>query len=761
MKKNKFLAFTAAFCLAVQMMPAANLYAEETGSTDFIYGDVNEDQKIDISDLSLVSLHLIKDITLTGNKLSAADTDGDGTVTLADLAHLRRFISKYAVKLGPQTDVKLLLRPASSYTEISELAEKTTVYDFDEKDYMINAVPDTMATIAPTAAPGSAPTVSSPSDSEGIRHSETYNQEENVLEADIVKTDGNAIFSLSGVYDGSSCFNLNAVYASDGKFISNQQAVDTVRECSTGELKDVYAQDMYLYNDMIIVLGTAEIAYSKDSDGYPLSGWYYGYRNSKPYTFVSVFTKGDKDNAPELIDTYFQEGKYNDVRITSDGFMYLVSDGIYRILSDDENEDIRVDDTSFIPAAGSSGSISPIACNCIYIPEKIDDTCSKSYTVIGSINLNSADGIKNPETKVISGYSGNIYCSGKNLYLTHSRYEYAYYFGLYSSSDIKKGEQVFTEITRVSLSKGKITPEATGVVPGFIINQFSMSEYRDYFRIVTTSEYSDSDKPYFTREKSNNVFVLDQNLEKAGEITHFAKDESVKAVNFAGDIGYVVTYVQTDPLFAIDFSEPSNPAILDEFKIDGYSTYMQKWDDSHLLGFGVSTYINEYGGEVTDGYKLVMFNNSDPENLSAEGIFKVIKNDTQLIDLIAGTELSEDGPVKPHINFNSNAVSERKALLIAPEKNLIGFPVTLYASDSYKKYNGSGYFFFSYEDGEFTLINYLGDIKDTGYNYADYYRGIFERAVYIGDYVYIISDSRIFSADIETCTKTDEISLGE
>ena len=48
-------------------------------------------------------------------------------------------------------------------------------------------------------------------------------------------------------------------------------------------------------------------------------------------------------------------------------------------------------------------------------------------------------------------------------------------------------------------------------------------------------------------------------------------------------MAYVVTYEQTDPLFAIDLSDPASPTILDEFKILGFSTYMQKWTDGKLF----------------------------------------------------------------------------------------------------------------------------------------------------------------------------------
>lgn len=65
------------------------------------YGDINADSEIDLSDLTILSLHLLGDKNLTEEKLKYADCNGDGTVNLADLAHFKQYISKDNVTLGP------------------------------------------------------------------------------------------------------------------------------------------------------------------------------------------------------------------------------------------------------------------------------------------------------------------------------------------------------------------------------------------------------------------------------------------------------------------------------------------------------------------------------------------------------------------------------------------------------------------------------------------------------------------------------------
>lgn len=783
MKKKNLLAFAAALCMVCQSVPAGFISAEdEKKSDDFIYGDINEDGKPDLTDLSLLSLHVIKDITLSGNGLKAADADGNGEVNISDLAHFRMFLSKYAVKLGPQSDSSLKIKPASDYSEVYSVIENARS-SFDDVDYNVSydGIPEASVlpsapTVSPTESVTSTDPVGTTSNSDK-NYSDTYNQEENVLESDIVKTDGNAIYSFitesGGSYtykDRTACVKI--VYADNGKFEKKQTVKIDLADCSFAEVSNITAKNMYLYNDMMIVLGTAYIRESEKDD------------SAEKYTFVSAYRKGSEDKAPELINTYYQEGNFKDVRITPDGYMYLISNNSfydYRhshfYYYDDpaaptvspSGDDDGFDENEVIgmmPAVGTNSGLIHAAPESIYIPCSLDDTYSSSYTVIGSINLNTSDSFDKTDVKIITGYTGELYCSENNLYLTHQRYNYRYINGEELTKDLEDTYNV-TEITRVSISDGKITPEASGEVPGYIKDQFSMSEYKGFFRIVTTADYyTIAPNAYgynkYTYERSNNVYVLDKELNRTGEITHFAKDESVKSVSFAGELGYIVTYVQTDPLFAVDFSDPYNPVILDEYKIDGYSTYMQQWDDEHLLGFGLSTYTNEYGREVTDGYKLVMFNNSDPENLDEDGIYKLVQDDASLAAELTGlTEEEASKWIFENASLYSHAQYERKMLLIAPEKNLIGFPIEYYTwwntENDYSKDTGSGYCFFSYEDGEFTMKNFLGDRREDG----DYVQHTYYRAVYIGDYVYIIADDKMMSADIETCTKTDEITLAD
>lgn len=405
---------------------------------------------------------------------------------------------------------------------------------------------------------------------------------------------------------------------------------------------------------------------------------------------------------------------------------------------------------------GINDKASYIPAEDILLPTESESKSDRlSYTVIGSLDLNVSGEITAVDSKALAGYTGQVYCSQNNLYTnTYSPFE---------RNDEESLKTEKTNITRIEINAGTITPAASGTIEGTVKDQFSMSEYNGYFRVAAHRQYYDYEFVpyddyeinedgdiidswgdvlygewkddefgwyYFNTSKIDNcVYVLDLDMNIVGESEAFGQGESIKSASFSGDISYVVTYEQTDPLFAIDLSEPAAPVIMDEFKILGYSTYMQQWNDGQLLGFGIAA--DEDG--IERGIKLTMFDNSDPYNLQAIDTFELIRGEDQYI--------------------GSDAVWERKALFIAPEKNLIGFP--LYRYDYNEDWDTSGqyvYMFFSFEDGKFV---YQGEFANDIVDYVS--TNNFTRAVYIGDYVYIISGSNFIAADINTMEKTDEV----
>lgn len=609
--------------------------------------------------------------------------------------------------------------PVETTEEVTEpMTEETTEPTTEEA-----TEPTTEDTTEPTTEEVTEPTTEETTEpEEDDDYSETYNQEAGVLEADIVKTDGEKIYYLTnkwitGGYDDDGVYwnymgnsynipVLNIASVDKGNFTDSIQ-IDVTPETyfDDGWEQDIYIYDMYLYNDMIAVIGTLYSSYSVYDDDY----YNYDYDNK---CFVSFYDK----NA-ELIGTYWQDGYYSDVRIAPDGYMYLVS--TYNSYQFDEIG--GVDDTAkYIPECGINDTTECMPPEDILLPEDtLDNYGNLSYTIIGSIDLTVSAQFTPADTKALAGYTGELYTSAENIYTTVGWEN--------------------TDITRISVSGGSITPVASGTVEGYVKDQFSMSEYDGYFRIATTVNKWTDNSNFFTdmlgiatdseHIQDNRVYVLDMDLNEVGCVSGFGENETIKSVNFSGNMGYVVTYEQTDPLFAIDLSNPAEPFITDEFKILGYSTYMQNWTDGLLLGFGVDA--DENG--IENGVKIVMFDNSDPYNLQEVGLYAINRTDNNYI--------------------SSPATWERKQLLIAPEKNIIGIPLSIYSYDDNE--DVSKYMFFEYADGEFVP---KGEIAKT-LSYDDKYSDLcyYDRALYIGGYVYVVSADKFVSADIDTITIKDEV----
>ncbi|MBE6852155.1 MAG: hypothetical protein E7505_01580 [Ruminococcus sp.] len=69
-------------------------------TTDKTIGDLNNDNIIDLNDLSFLSLAILGDTELTSEQSSLADIDGNDTVNISDLARLKQYISNKITSIG-------------------------------------------------------------------------------------------------------------------------------------------------------------------------------------------------------------------------------------------------------------------------------------------------------------------------------------------------------------------------------------------------------------------------------------------------------------------------------------------------------------------------------------------------------------------------------------------------------------------------------------------------------------------------------------
>lgn len=128
----------------------------------------------------------------------------------------------------------------------------------------------------------------------------------------------------------------------------------------------------------------------------------------------------------------------------------------------------------------------------------------------------------------------------------------------------------------------EVTHLATGSVAGWVPDQFAIDAAADgRLRVVVNEGWR--------RQAVTVVHVLERqglDLRPIGRVGGIAPGEDLKAVRFLGDMAYVVTFEEVDPLFAIDLADPRRPRVAGELKIPGFSTYLQTMEPGRLFGIG-------------------------------------------------------------------------------------------------------------------------------------------------------------------------------
>jgi Beta propeller domain len=131
-----------------------------------------------------------------------------------------------------------------------------------------------------------------------------------------------------------------------------------------------------------------------------------------------------------------------------------------------------------------------------------------------------------------------------------------------------------------------------GSVPGYLIDQYALSEWQGYLRVATTTgtSWARADGPPTGAQASSSaVYVLSTRgpvMRLAGHVAGLGRTERIYSVRFMGPVGYVVTFRQTDPLYTVDLSDPAQPRARGSVALTGYSAYLHPASDTRLIGIG-------------------------------------------------------------------------------------------------------------------------------------------------------------------------------
>lgn len=526
-------------------------------------------------------------------------------------------------------------------------------------------------------------------------------QVEQVDEGDRIKNDGRYLYQIACIQSEE-----------DGEENWGIQILDTEGGLAQAAFLDDFdsVEEFYVQEDLLIAVEckwlAGEVSTPRAVEDLAVK---YRYMQENQYHEISVYNIEDRTR-PRKLKTFTLKGSYVTSRI-SDGYFYGISQ--FTAAPGEGEEDYE----AYVPTVDGT----PISAERISCPENAAGT---SYLVLVSIDLEEPSSFA--DSRAVLMGNGICYVSQKNIYMTcyHSVYE-----------DISQDEgrtSDSTELLKLTYWKGKFYAKAQGEIPGMLNDSFSMDEYGGYLRAVTTvQEYTvkkvtddrtgeEIGNDYTEGRQSSGLYVLNKDLSVAGKIEGLAEDELVYSARFMGDMGYFVTFRQTDPLFSVDLSDPANPVVLGELKVSGFSEYLHFYGEDLLLGIGMEA--DEETGQQ-NGMKLSMFDLSDPSELQEE----------------ARLNLTD-------YNY-SEALYNHRAVMIDTEENLIGFSAEGSNSGRYWQ----RYLVFSYEDGAF-VKKLEADLKaeDGGY-YST-------RGTFIGNTLYLLSENGAVRAyDRESGKLVEEI----
>ena len=550
---------------------------------------------------------------------------------------------------------------------------------------------------------------SSESITQGTDYSKTNIQVENVDEADIVKTDGKYLYSVVNDKVVITKVENNGEF----KVISNISNVGT-------------PNDILINDNKLIVISE-------------------NYNSRRDYTQIDVFDILDREN-PKKIKKISTSFKYYTSRMI-DNNIYVFASGYL-----DVNDNKKIEPIYYIDDKKQNIDYGKIS--------YINNNDSYKMTEILSFDLNNLNDI---EFNGMLIDINNAYISEKNIYILNNKYgtkssgsdpqikDLFGFKGIFGAFDVENEDSYgrYTNIYKFEIDGKDVRYVAKNKEKGTTLNQFSMDEYNDNLRITL------NDGNY-----ENKLCVYDKTLKKIGEINDIAPGEKIYSTRFIKDRAYMVTYKTIDPLFVIDLSDPTNPEILGELKIPGYSTYLHPYDDNHIIGIGndtKTTISRNSEGRVTSertvvtGMKMAIFDVTD------------VSNPKELFNTKIGDSRTY-----------SSILTNHKALLFSREKGILGIPINNYNSDISinvtsdnisdsdiskrisSNRNNSGYLVYDID-----LTNGFKEKGTITHDSSDYYSYSKEgvRGVYINDILYTLSNKYIKSNNLNDLKEIKSLKL--
>jgi uncharacterized secreted protein with C-terminal beta-propeller domain len=556
----------------------------------------------------------------------------------------------------------------------------------------------------------------------GVDYSTTNVQELGVDEPDFVKTDGRRILAIA-----------------QGRLHYIDVTGPNPRLVSTLRLDDGWGIQMLLSGDRVLLMRTAGPGEVRPAIASEIVD--PGIIYPSQVTVISEVDISDPERM-EIVRTLYLDGAYVSARLVGDvarivirslptGLPFVFPEGgglRAERIAEEKNREIVRNSTieNWIPyyvledhQTGRTTEGTLLDCRNAAHPKEFSGLGMLSVlTVDLSAGLSPASGVG------VLAAGDTVYASQDSLYVATNRWIAR---PLLQSGDAEKAlEGMTTQIHRFDISNQDQTVyRASGEVEGFLLSQWSMSEFNGHLRVATTSQ-----PPWWGRgpERRSESFVTvlaesNGELVEVGRVGGLGKGEQIYAVRFIDDVGYVVTFRQVDPLYVIDLSEPRRPEVVGELEILGYSAYLHPLGDGLLLGIGQDATAQGR----TLGTQIAVFDVSDPSN--PRRLFK------RTID---------DG--------TSEVEWDQKAFLYWPANGLSVVPIQKWSWDGHTGtedwFSGALGFTVDRERGieEVGVVTHQMDGKNNLYEWGAQIR----RTLVIGDALYTVSELGIKASDLHT-----------
>jgi hypothetical protein len=359
------------------------------------------------------------------------------------------------------------------------------------------------------------------------------------------------------------------------------------------------------------------------------------------------------------------------------------------------------------------------------------------------LTIDLARGLSAAQTDALMADAQIVYGSQQGLYIATERWIAP------TTPAARLPTSQTTQIDRFDASAPDSTPlTATGEVPGYLLNQFSLSESGGYLRVASTSspDWWDGSVPKVPSQSYVTVLATNgSQLVPVGQLSGVGSGQKIYSVRFVGNVGYVVTFRRVDPLYTIDLSEPTAPRVAGQLELQGYSSYL------HPLGGGLLLGVGDDVGTTNEpsGAQLELFDVSD----------------ASAPKLLQKTSLGQSS--------SSQVQYDHHAFLFWPPTNLAVLPVQIYPTyappptptpppggASGGGSTGSGQTTQSSTDGFIGAIGFhidhsgISEVGRIAHPATNGNTPSITRSIVIGDELYTLSDEGILASSLDTLAPT-------